>query len=295
MRFSILTCTYNRGELLRQIYNSLLAQSFTDFEWIIIDDGSTDDTAIIVELFQKASPFFPIVYRKTENGGKHRAWNLGVSLASGELIVGCDSDDYFTKDALLEADKIEKSIPQSQKKDFAGICGLRAYRDSSIIGKTFNEDYKDVTHLNREGAGITGDRSEIIYTNVWKKYKYREFEGETFLTEATSLNLMAADGLLLRYYNKIVKLCEYRTDGLTAKGREGFLNNPKGWGMFLGQQIKYKKIRGIKKYYKLWEYYDYGIFLHMSKREIADNLDMNPIELYMNVMVWRIVKKLKRA
>ena len=207
MRFTVFTPTYNRGRLLIHIYESLQRQTFTDFEWVIVDDGSQDDTEEIVKGFQNQDNFFPIIYKKVQNGGKHRAWNKGVDLASGELFFGCDSDDYLTDDALENADIVEKGIPQSRKKEFAGVCGLKGYRNSGMVGETFTESSQmDITHLERIKNGVSGDKAEAIYTSVWKKYKYFEFEGEKFITEATALNRMAADGLKMRYFNSVLKI-----------------------------------------------------------------------------------------
>ena len=158
MRFTVFTPTYNRGKLLQALYESLLQQTFKDFEWVIVDDGSVDDTEEIVSRMQKAGNFFPIIYKKVPNSGKHRAWNQGIDLASGDLFFGCDSDDYLTDDALEITDRIEKAIPSEEKKHYAGVCGLKGYKDSQIVGKTFDKaDYMDMTHLERIKNNVIGD------------------------------------------------------------------------------------------------------------------------------------------
>lgn len=296
MRFTVFTPTYNRGHLLGQLFESLQKQSFKDFEWVIVDDGSTDDTENVVIEMQKSTPFFPIVYKKVHNGGKHKAWNIGVELARGELFFGCDSDDYLTDQALNIVDSIEKTIPNHLKYTFAGVCGLKGYANDSIVGETYNSsEYRDLTHLERMENNIIGDKSEVLYTDVWKKYKYYEFQGERFLTEATSLNRMAADGLKIRYFNTIIKTITYLPDGLTANSLELFVKNPKGWGVYLHQQIIYGQLRGIKKYYKLWQYYDACLVQGLVMDEIAENLQMNKYHLYIDVLIERIRRKLFRS
>ena len=99
MRFTVFTPSYNRAHTLDRVYSSLCAQTFTDFEWVIVDDGSTDGTADLVASWRKEHPF-PIIYEKQSNQGKHIAVNRGAQLARGELFLIADSDDAFPSNAL---------------------------------------------------------------------------------------------------------------------------------------------------------------------------------------------------
>lgn len=116
MKITVFTPTYNRGYCLERLFKSLLDQTFKDFEWLIIDDGSTDNTEKLVENFQKSCKDFPIIYKKTENGGKHRAINRGMSLVNGEMILFMDSDDWLRKDALEWIIKIDESTITSENQ-----------------------------------------------------------------------------------------------------------------------------------------------------------------------------------
>ena len=294
MRFTVFTPTYNRATLLWDLYHSLCRQSFFFFLWIIIDDGSTDNTVAVVQEMQSLNPFFPIIYKKVPNGGKHRAWNLGVDMASGELFFGCDSDDYLTDDALEIADKIEKTIPLNERDLYAGICGLRGDKSSQIIGKTFDgEDIRDMTYLERSQNNAIGDKSEVFYSAVWKKYKYQEFEGENFITEATSLYRMALDGLNIRFFNSIIKICEYRPDGLTANSREKFAANPKGWGLYISQRIRFRQLSGLGKWDVLTDYYE-RCRDRLSILQMARNLHQNVASYYLGVQLTKIRYRLNR-
>lgn len=292
MRFTVFTPAYNRGYIIEQLYDSLCRQTFRDFEWIVVDDGSTDNTEEVMQRLMAREHFFPIIYRKQPNGGKHRAWNRGVELASGELFFGCDSDDYLTDDALEIADRIERSIPEDEKGSFAGICGLKAYQDASVVGTTFADaEYMDMTHLERLRKNVVGDKSEVIYTAVWKKYPYHEFDGERFITEATSLNRMAADGLKMRYFNVVVKIIEYRPDGLSASSVKQFMSSPRGYGLYIHQQIEHGLLRGKRKWRAIANYYN-QLHGRLSLKTMAEYLDMNPV-LVMSIakvmlFVWRI-------
>ena len=281
MRFTVLTPAYNRGYIIEQLYDSLCRQTFHDFEWVVVDDGSTDNTEEVMQRLMARDHFFPIIYRKQPNGGKHRAWNRGVELASGELIFGCDSDDYLTDDALENANRVELSVPESEKAKFAGICGLKAHQDASEVGSTFADtEYMDITYLERIQNRILGDKAEVIYTSVWRKYMFHEFDGENFLTEATVLNRMAADGLIMRYFNQVVKIIEYLPDGLSADSLERFAANPKGWALYIRQQIQYGLLRGYKKWETITNYYD-CCNASIGLRGVAGNLHMSPLRVKM--------------
>ena len=292
MRFTVFTPAYNRGYIIEQLYESLCRQTFRDFEWIVVDDGSTDNTEEVMQRLMARENFFPIIYKKQPNGGKHRAWNRGVELASGELFFGCDSDDYLTDDALEIADRIERSIPEAEKGSFAGICGLKAYQDASVVGKTFdNAQYLDMTHLDRIRNNVVGDKSEVIYTAVWKKYKYHEFDGEKFITEATSLNRMAADGLKMRYFNSVVKIVEYRADGLSASSLTQFMNSPRGYGLYIHQQIEHGLLKGRRKWRAVANYCN-QCQGRLGLKTTAQYLHMTPVEVIAiskaMIAAWRV-------
>lgn len=294
MRFTVFTPAYNRGYIIEQLYESLCRQTFRDFEWIVVDDGSTDDTADVMARLMAKDHFFPIIYRKQPNGGKHRAWNHGIDLASGELFYGCDSDDYLTDDALEVIDRIEKSIPADQKKGFAGVCGLRGYKNSTINGTSFTgNEYLDLTYMERFSNNVSGDKSEIIYTSVWKNFKYHEFDGENFLTEATVLFRMDAAGLKMRYFNTVVKIGEYLPDGLTANSRERFVKNPRGWGLYIAQRIRYGLLSGSGKWDVLTDYF-FECRNRMSIRQMAESLQMNSARFILGVICTRIRYRMRK-
>lgn len=280
MRFTVLTPTYNRANYLWDLFHSLQRQTFRDFEWVIVDDGSTDNTAEVIAQMQGNEHSFPIIYKKKTNGGKHRAWNYGINLASGELIFGCDSDDYLTDDALEVTDKVEKTILSDKKAFFAGVCGLRGYRNGDEVGNSFQyQDVLDMTYLERLQNNILGDKAEVLYRSVWKEYKYDEFEGEDFLTEATALMRMAEAGLKIRFFNTIIKTIEYLPDGLSANAKKCFVKNPQGWGLYIHQRIKYGMLSGQGKRDVILDYYDccrarlripkMAKYLHMSTAELG--------------------------
>lgn len=109
-KITLFTPTYNRAYVLETLYRSIQRQTFRDFEWIVVDDGSTDNTEDLVNSWMEEKNFFPIRYYKQANGGKCRAINWGLDLAEGELFFIMDSDDYLTDDAMETVVKWESTI-----------------------------------------------------------------------------------------------------------------------------------------------------------------------------------------
>lgn len=291
MRITVFTPAYNRGYIIEKLYRSLQRQTFRDFEWIVVDDGSTDDTQERFDSFMKEENDFSIRFVRVANGGKHRAINLGVEMAKGELFYIVDSDDYVTDDALEVIDRSEKTIIPEEKAGFAGVCGLRGYDENRIIGKTFTGDCLDITVLERAENGISGDKAEVFYTKILRKYPFPTFEGENFITECVVWDKIAADGYKLRFFNTIVIICNYLPDGLTAQGEQAFRKNPKGWGLYIHQSVQFGKITGIDKWNAYMRYY-YALRDTMSFSEISRNLNINPVRLRLRLLGMQVYHKL---
>ena len=228
--FSVFTPTYNRAQYLERLFRSLLKQDASLLEWIIVDDGSTDRTKDVVSSF--AAPF-KIIYSKQSNGGKHRAINRGVQLASGQFFFIVDSDDYLCDHALEIAQRYALSI--GKDAGLGGVCGLKCFPNGAINGTTFEGDFLDITTLERPKYGISGDKAEIFITSLFRQYPFPEFEGETFCTERVVYDRIAHDGYKLRFFNCPLVCVEYLADGLTAHYNNLLLSNPWGYGCFLAQ------------------------------------------------------------
>ena len=237
---TVFTPTYNRGYILNNLYNSLKKQSFTDFEWLIVDDGSTDNTEELVDKWSKNDDIL-IRYYKKENGGKHTAINKGVEIAQGKYFIIVDSDDYLVDDAL------EKIIAYFEESDldrskYAGISGTKITTNGELIGTMFNgKEYIDCTCLERNENSIRGDKAEVFFLDVLKRYPFPVFQGERFINEAVVWNRIARDGLKIRWYNTPFVVCEYRNDGLTSQRGRLQNKNPQGSLLYLEELIKSDK------------------------------------------------------
>lgn len=294
-KITIFTPTYNRGYILGKLYNSICDQTFRDFEWLIVDDGSTDNTEAIVNEWIRSAAF-PIRYYKQNNGGKCRAINYGLDLAEGELFFVMDSDDYLTEDALEKVAYWEGTI--HDQEGFCGVVGNRGSSKTSTVNTIFDEEYLDVCAFDRypEYGGkyhIDGDRAEVWYTEIHRKYKYPQFEGENYMPPAVTWDRMAHDGYKLRLFNDIIWICEYLPDGLSAYGNKRVLNNPRSHGLICRQKatfFNYSLMKRLKMDYSF--YCDFSD--RLTIREIAECIMAPSVVIWIVAIVhklWRRVKK----
>lgn len=275
MKITIFTPTYNRAYIIENLYRSLQRQTCMDFEWLVVDDGSLDNTAELFAQWQQEANPFPIRYVWQENGGKHRATNHGVLHAGGKYFFIVDSDDWLMPNAVEIICGQMDSLPETGTVKYAGVCNCKGYTPTQTVGTTFEGEFIDCTALQRMEYGITGDKAEVFFTEVMRQYPFPEFPGEKFITECSVWDKMAADGYLLRFYNVITYLCEYRDDGLTKQGLDLYYHNPLGYGYVL------RLARENNKYSKgLSDFYDAECFWHwrnkMSLFEIAALIGTNP-------------------
>lgn len=236
---TILTPAYNRGYIINRAYESLLKQKDKDFEWLVIDDGSSDNTEEIIEDFIKENKI-NIRYYKKQNGGKHTAVNYGVKKAKGDYTLILDSDDYLTVDAISKIKKYCKKY-----KNNISICGfsfLKIHENGTLTGKAYQEKEIISDHISfRYNKGLSGDMAEVYKTSILKKYPFPVFKNERFLSEAIVWNKIAFDYKTV-YINEPIYVCEYLDDGLSKSCLQsrikcpiGALENAK---MFLNKRFK---------------------------------------------------------
>lgn len=252
---TIFTPIYNRAYIIGNLYASLLHQTCYDFEWLIVDDGSTDDVASIIYPWIEETHPFKIRFYRQENRGKHCAINDGVKLAKYEIFFIVDSDDFLEDDAVETILQYWGGIEVNSQ--YAGISGLRRNKNGTVIGgRPDFKEYVDATNLEREKFGLQGDKAEVFKTELLRKFPFPEYENERFITEAVIWDKIAYEGYKIRWINKSFIICDYLQDGLTAKGEQLFYDNPKGWAHFLRVETKYraynKKVY-LKKYFYYYE------------------------------------------
>ena len=261
-KITLFTPTYNRAYILDTLYRSVQRQTYRNFEWIIMDDGSSDNTEELVQSWMKDGNDFPIRFYKVPNGGKCRAINRGLDLAEGELFFIMDSDDYLTDDSLETVVKWEATI--AGKPGYCGVAGNRGSSPTetpntsieSMYGKGVNyiDEYAYIRYPEYTDKVIDGERAGVWYTEIHRKYKYPEFEGENFLTPCITWNRMSNDGYKIRIFQDIIWICEYRADGLTMQGNMRFIKNPAGAGLCLREKAEFLHYP-LKERVKMWYTY----------------------------------------
>ena len=210
---TLFTPTYNRAHLLSRLYNSILMQDVIDVEWLIVDDGSIDDTEALIENFKKES-IINIRYYKKSNGGKHTAINFGLQYAKGELFFIIDSDDVLAENAL----KIIKTHYQSIKNNdkICGIVGLSQYIDKQeIVGDYFLKNDWEVSFADIYlKYHLKGNKTVAFKTEVLRKYSFPEKQRIRFVFEAVVWHEMSKKYNVLAL-NKIVQFVEYQKSGVS--------------------------------------------------------------------------------
>lgn len=215
MLITIFTPTYNRENLLERLYNSLCCQSYLDFEWLIVDDGSTDNTETVIRQLKLSHNLkFPIRYIKKENGGKHTAINEGVKHAMGELFFIADSDDVLPSRSLEIVSNEYKKVKSNPK--IGAIVGFDEFMDGKKVAEgsffsTLNISFVDFLCK----YNYKGDMKEVFRTSILKEIPFPEIEGEKFCPEDLEW-LRISKKYIYHYFNKIIYTVEYQPDGLTA-------------------------------------------------------------------------------
>jgi len=272
-KITVFTPTYNRAHTLERLYISLRNQTFKDFEWLVVDDGSTDNTETLFDNWLKEENFFMIRYIKKQNGGKHTAINLGLDYADGELFFTADSDDYLTEDALQKVDSWVKTLPNNES--FCGVVGNWGYNSTETPNLIFEGEYRDANLLERypevSVRPVDGERAYVFFTDIHKKYKYPELKGEKFLSEAIAWNRMANDGYRIRVFNDIIYIYKFLEGGLTLTGERLYLNNPKGYALWLKEKAEFCNYNSLLKLKMIYSYY-ISLKDELTKREIAINI-----------------------
>ena len=287
---TIFTPTYNRAELLKRLYESLKEQSDKDFEWIIVDDGSKDNTKEVVLGFIKEK-IIPIKYLKKENEGKHIAINVGCDMAEGELFFIVDSDDYIPKEAIEEVKRDWKKYRNNT--GIAGLVYLKAWKNGNLMGRKFEKDEFISNHVKEYNkGGVWGEKLKILRTEIFRKNKFPKYENEKYVGEHV-LWIEVSRKYDLVYINKVLYIAEYLEDGLTMAGRKLRIENPLGG--IKGAQVLMQKDMCLKLRIKNnLLYSSYSFFAERTLKEIykgAVQKFLLTLELPFGYVLYRYWKK----
>lgn len=233
---TIFTPTYNRAHILQRVYNSLCVQTDLDFEWLIVDDGSEDDTEHLVKEWIEQN-VIPIRYYKQENGGKQRAHNKGVEMSNTELFVCLDSDDYVTRDFVEQ--HIKKWNEVKNDTTIAGIVSLKGYESGKPTGTSIPENLEKTTLMNLyKKLKFRGDATMMYRTELLKAFLFVVEPDEKFIGEEYVYNQIDRK-YQMAVLPKVLMIVEYLEDGYSRNVRRVTKENPKGYMRLKKQSIEY--------------------------------------------------------
>lgn len=267
MKITILTPTYNRANLLDKLYASILINSNNcsevQVEWLIMDDGSSDNTRRVAEEYVKEN-IIEVRYFYQENQGKMTAINNLMKYAAGDLIIECDSDDFFTKDAF-------KIILNSLRecKDLAEIYAL-VFLKYTTTGENMGNDFPDDNYTSTMfdlyfKEGITGEKALVYNTSIRKQYEYELEHDEKFITEARLHHKMDLTHTV-RCFNKPIMICEYKPDGYTKNINKLFKQAPFGYYKYF-KEIFDQNLSGVTLKKRMYIYKHYILFSVLTKQK----------------------------
>ncbi|ANU10112.1 hypothetical protein BBH88_07245 [Planococcus antarcticus DSM 14505] len=278
--FTIFIPVYNRANTIERLLKSIERQTFRDFECIIINDGSKDDSEKVINSLKKKLDF-KLRYYYQENSGKHVARNKALDLAKGKMFFSIDSDDVMMSDCLQLL--FDSWLPVDNNKEFAGVEGnCLEYGSSKIIGQEFPNKLFDSDHIStRYTHEIKGDKIRCILTSVFKEHKFPVYENEKFIPESTVWNRIGK-AYKMRYINHALAQVEYQKDGISSNSLKfrtenslGSFNYYKEFLIFFSQDKRVKK----KYIYKnSVNYYRFGLHNKMTLKKLFVVKEKNILE-----------------
>ncbi len=251
MKISVLTPTYNRAHLLERLYNSLLANrsETVQIEWLVMDDASTDNTASLIRQYQRENKI-EIGYYFQEHKQKMTALNSLVKYATGDLIIECDSDDYFTDTAFKI---IENSFYKMDENTYA-LCFLKYDQNNNNIGQLFKNEETTMFDLYFK-EGEDGEKALVFKTSIRKRYKHELEHNELFVTEARMYHKMDLN-YKIKCINEPIMICEYQENGYTNNINKIFKENPYGYLEYFKEIFEhdFKNVKWNKRLYAIKHY-----------------------------------------
>ena len=234
---TIFTPTYNRAHTIKRTYDSLLRQDCKDFVWMVVDDGSIDNTAELIKQWQKNDNGFEIIYIYKENGGMHTAHNTAYENINTELNTCIDSDDMLAEGAVKHIIELKK---KKKSERFAGIIGLDSDMNTGkVIGTVFPKEMSETTLCGFYSSGGVGDKKLVYRTDIMKEIPpYPIFDNEKYLSLGYKYQLCDQHFSLITT-NKILCEVEYQADGSSMNMFRQYYTNPKSFAFIRKENMKY--------------------------------------------------------
>ena len=283
---TVFTPSYNRKKELNNLYNSLLKQDTNDFEWLIVDDGSSDNTKEHISKLKKEKKI-TINYYYKENGGKQSAYNYGLNKAKGDIFLCIDSDDVLKENILKTVISDFEAI-----KDNDDICGVAYIQDyikkpGEIIGSKFKQDKETENYYNIYYKDkVTGDKLIVLKTDIAKKYPFPMIEKEKFVPEALVFNRLAKK-YKLYCRNIFAASKDYLADGYSNKYFDLVKRNPQGNRLYFKELYSFNK-----SLYTIYGYILFSIYSHINFKTILKEhpAKIRIVLMYLPTLVVSIIR-----
>lgn len=230
---SVLTPTFNRSSLLLRLFESLMAQSSRDFEWVVVDDGSTDDTVSRVQGWASAADF-PVRLLRQPNSGKHVAVNHGVAHCAGGFVFIVDSDDFLTHDAVAVVEQALARLGTVR----TGVCFRRGDLSGRVIGKEWPNGEPLQMHPSDAARAFAGDLAYVFAREALVRHPFPVFQGEKFVPELYVWSRIGDEAPISYFPASVIYLCEYQSDGYSANFRSNLRRNPRGFALYYRDQLR---------------------------------------------------------
>lgn len=270
MKISVLTPTYNRAKLLQRLYQSLLENmgKGIQIQWLIMDDGSTDQTEEIITKIKQENKL-EIYYQKQENQGKMKALNNLLPQVTGEVMIECDSDDYFKANAF---EIIAEHAKHMEENTYA-LAFLKEDQNGNNLGKLFEKEKTTMFDLYfKEAEPAEGEKALVFQTKIRKQYKYPLEKEEKFVTEARLYHQMDLQ-YHIKCVNEPIMVCEYQEDGYTQNMIQIFKNNPYGYYEYFKEMflMDWNGVYLKKRIYILKHYILFSVLTNQTIKTILQN------------------------
>lgn len=293
MKLSILTATYNRGKYLKKLYDSIKEnlKYNQNCEWIIVDDGSTDDTKTFVKKF-KDENIIPIIYYYQKNNGKMSAINEAVKLATGNLIVDCDSDDYFVPDAFQKIEKNANKLLENE--NLYAMVFLKKENDGKISGNEFKRQGQITSMFDLYfKEDVQGEKIIVFNSKIRKEFFHKLEHNEKFITEARMYYEMDEKYKVIAI-NNVIEQGSYIDGGYTKNISKTFKESPFGYYMYF-KEILSKDMSGVLFSKRLYAIKHYILFSYLTNNKFDDSFMKDKLNksLYRLLYVPGIMKSKK--
>lgn len=277
---TVFTTTYNRAYVIGNLYQSLLNQTCKDFEWIVVNDGSTDETDELISAWIKEGKLQIHYINLHKNGGIANAMNFGIQEANGTLFFKIDSDDIIVENAIEKIIFYESTIIEKNK--YAGVSGYKFFSNELSIGNEWSrkEEYIDATNFERKKYHLDGDKAEAYYTEVLRKFApFPIFEGENYAFEGILWNRIANAGLKIRWFKDKLCQCEYLPDGMTAHFFEDCKKNYNAYTLYINEYKNFESVNFYEKYMALVKYFAVSFAKGVTKKTLPAHFEWNYVWL----------------